>query len=67
MKEAQANLRLPKRAAPLIAAIDGRRDLSQIAQSAGLDTLAFGALWTPVEKELCDWGLMLYSDLGKRV
>ncbi|MBS0124551.1 class I SAM-dependent methyltransferase [Thetidibacter halocola] len=65
-KEAQAILTLPRKAAPLIAAIDGRRSLAQIATAAQVDPLAFGALWGPVERDLVDWGLMLYSGLGAR-
>ncbi|SDY36038.1 class I SAM-dependent methyltransferase [Citreimonas salinaria] len=64
LKEAQAVLRLPKAAAPLIAAIDGRRSLTTIAQAAGLDPIAFGGAWAAVERELVDWGLLLYSGLG---
>ncbi|MGH1415314.1 MAG: class I SAM-dependent methyltransferase [Pelagimonas sp.] len=55
---------LPKAAAPLIAGINGKRSLAQIAQACRMDTLGFGMAWTPVEKALCGWGLMLYSSLG---
>jgi len=54
---------LPKDAAPLIAGIDGRRSLNDLAKAAGMDPLRFGAVWGPVERELVDWGLMLYSGL----
>ncbi|MGR3496968.1 class I SAM-dependent methyltransferase [Citreimonas sp.] len=64
LKEAQAVLRLPKAAAPLIAAIDGKRPLSAIAQGAGLDPIAFGGTWAKAERELVDWGLLVYSALG---
>jgi hypothetical protein len=63
LKEARAEITLPRGAAPLIAAIDGRRSLAQIAQAARVDPLAFGGLWAPVERELVAWGLMLYSGL----
>ncbi len=66
MKEAQTVLRLAKDAAPLLAAIDGRRSLAQIAAATRLDPLAFGALWGRVERDLVDWGLMLYSALPGR-
>lgn len=56
-----ATLALPKSAAPLIAAIDGRRDLTQIASAARLDPIQMGALWPKVERELTDWGLLLFS------
>jgi SAM-dependent methyltransferase len=54
-------LSLPKSAAPVIAAIDGRRDLTQIAAAARLDPIQMGALWPKIERELGDWGLLLYS------
>ncbi len=65
-KEGKAVLHLPREAAPLLAQIDGRRSLSQIAEAARIDPLRFGALWARVERELCDWGLMLYSSLRLR-
>jgi len=58
-------LRLPKRAAPLVAGIDGRRTLAQIAGAARLDPLAFGTLWAQVDRELGGFGLLLYSGLGR--
>ncbi|MCV2865346.1 class I SAM-dependent methyltransferase [Albidovulum sediminicola] len=51
-------------AAPLLALIDGRRSLAQIAQARGLDAFAFNALWKPVERRLTAQGLMLYSRLS---
>ena len=63
LKEARAEITLSRGAAPLIAAIDGRRSLAQIAQVARVDPLAFGGLWAPVERELVAWGLLLYSGL----
>ncbi|WP_281966758.1 class I SAM-dependent methyltransferase [Roseovarius nanhaiticus] len=56
-----ANLSLPKEAAPLIAAIDGRRSIAQIIASARMDPISAGALWARLHKELGDWGLLLYS------
>ncbi|MCZ4354380.1 class I SAM-dependent methyltransferase [Roseovarius aestuarii] len=56
-----ATLDLPKSAAPVIAAIDGRRDLTQIASAARLDPIQMGALWPKIERELADWGLLLFS------
>ncbi len=56
---------LPKDAAPLIAAIDGRRALVQIAEATRTDPLRFGALWGALDKHLTAWGLMLYSTLGR--
>ncbi len=54
---------LPVEAAPLIAGIDGRRSLGQIAAQAGMDPIGMGALWSRVEAQLLPWGMLLYSDL----
>lgn len=56
-------LRLPKAAARLIAAIDGRRSLAEIGGRAGVDPVAFGALWGRVEARLAPWGMLLYSSV----
>lgn len=66
LKELKAQITLPREAAPLIAAINGTRSLGEIARGAGLDPIRFGALWGKVERDLVDWGLMLYSGLGRR-
>ena len=54
---------LPRRAAPLIAAIDGRRNLAEIGRRAGIDAIALGSLWAPVERDLGDHGMLLYSTI----
>jgi len=56
-----AVLSLPREAAPLIAVIDGRRSVAQIAQAARMDPIQAGTLWSKIHRELGDWGLMLYS------
>lgn len=56
-------IRLDRRTAPLLAAIDGQSSLAEIATRAGLDPMAFWALWQPVEELLCPWGILLYSGL----
>lgn len=56
-------LRLAPATAPLLAGIDGRRSLRQIAEAANVDPVRFGALWGPLEAELTGWGLLLYSAL----
>jgi len=56
-------LNLPKEAAPLIAAIDGRRSLAEIAPGAKLDPIAMGGVWAQIERELGDWGMLLYSTI----
>ena len=58
-------LPLPKAAAPLIATIDGRRDLAAIRSLAKLDPFAFATLWGPVERALCGYGQMHYSSVLK--
>lgn len=62
----KTTLTLPKAAALLIAVVNGRRSLGVLAKAAKLDPLAFNAIWAPVERDLCDWGLMLYSSLLDR-
>ncbi|WGW05488.1 class I SAM-dependent methyltransferase [Tropicibacter oceani] len=66
LPELRTTLRLPREAAALIAGIDGKRTLAQIAQGARLDPLAFGAQWSKLERDLVDWGLLLYSNLGRK-
>jgi hypothetical protein len=58
-----AEITLPRSAAPVLAAIDGRRNLTEIAGAAGLDALGFGTVWAQVEAALAPWGLLLYSGL----
>ncbi|APX21984.1 methyltransferase family protein [Salipiger profundus] len=61
-----AELTLPREAAAVLAGIDGRRTLDEIATGARMDPLTFGRLWARVEAELADWGLLLYSGLLRR-
>ena len=56
-------LSLPRAAAPLIARVDGRRSLAEIASDTGTDPIGMGALWGPVEAEMTGWGLLRYSTL----
>ncbi|MDJ0827679.1 MAG: class I SAM-dependent methyltransferase [Rhodobacter sp.] len=62
---AKETMALPKPAAPLIATVDGRTDLAAIRTRAGLDPIAFAALWGPVERALCGFGQMHYSTFFK--
>jgi len=62
----QARLSLPKEAARLIAAVDGRRSLQEIAQAAKIDPIGMGALWSWIEREMGDHGLLLYSSILRR-
>jgi hypothetical protein len=56
---------LPKSAAPMIAAVNGQRDLAAIAQVAKLDPIAARSIWAQVETGLLPWGMLLYSNLLK--
>lgn len=66
LKELKTSISLPKETAPLIAGINGHRSLGEIAKAAHLDPFRFGALWSKVEQDLIDWGMLLYSGLGRR-
>ena len=57
----KGTLTLPKASAPLLAAIDGRRSLDDIARLTGTDPISFGATWMQVEKALLPWGMLVYS------
>jgi len=59
-------LQLPKASAPLLAAVNGQRTLSEVAQRNRIDPIGFQAVWSQVEATLTGWGLMLYSNLLKR-
>ncbi|MCR9114637.1 MAG: class I SAM-dependent methyltransferase, partial [Rhodobacteraceae bacterium] len=59
----KATLSLPRETAPLIAAIDGRRTLTDIASVTRTDPIRMGALWTRVEAALVPWGMLLYSNV----
>ena len=61
-----ARLSLPREAARLVAAIDGRRSLAEIAAVTGTDPIGMGALWARIERELGDYGLLLYSAILRR-
>lgn len=52
---------LAKTAAPLVAAIDGRKSLADIANASRLDGLAFLPQWAAVDRVLADYGVMLYA------
>ncbi|MGK7752286.1 MULTISPECIES: class I SAM-dependent methyltransferase [unclassified Roseovarius] len=56
-------LSLPRQTAPLLAAIDGRRSLQEIAGHAGMDPITFGGHWSQVEKALLPWGMLVYSNV----
>lgn len=52
---------VPREAAPVIAAIDGRTDLASLKKSA--DPILWPSLWPKLEHELTRFGLMVYSHL----
>ncbi|SHL64444.1 Methyltransferase domain-containing protein [Roseovarius marisflavi] len=60
------SLSLPKGAAPLIALIDGRRSLAEIAAQTGTDPIGMGALWGRIERDLGDFGMLLYSNILRK-
>ena len=62
----EARPELPRKAAKLIAAVDGRRTLSEIGRQTDTDPIALGALWGPVERMLGQYGLLLYSNILRR-
>ncbi|EIE49482.1 methyltransferase [Salipiger aestuarii] len=62
----RTDVTLPRSAAAVLAAIDGRRDLSQIATTARLDPLAFGTVWGRIDAALAPWGLLHYSGLMRQ-
>ncbi|MGB3407918.1 MAG: class I SAM-dependent methyltransferase [Jannaschia sp.] len=61
-----ASLTLPKGCAPLLAAVDGRRTLGEIAARGCTDPLAFGSFWAAIEAAFAPWGLLHYSGLLRR-
>jgi SAM-dependent methyltransferase len=62
----EGRLHLPADAASLLAAIDGRRTLNEIAAATGTDPIRMGALWGRIEAELGGWGMLLYSSILRR-
>lgn len=59
----ETQLTLPRETAAMISVINGRRSLNDIARQTGADPIGFGALWGKVERELGDWGVLLYSGI----
>lgn len=57
---------LAKGAAPMIAGIDGKRPLSEIAKMAGLDWLVFLQHWGAVSQALTGFNLLHYSQGARR-
>ena len=62
----KVGITLPREAAPLLAAVDGRRTLAEIQARSGADPMSFAALWSKVHAALEPWGLLLYSTLLRR-
>lgn len=56
-------LPVARAAAPVLARIDGRRSLGQIAGDLRLDPVAFNLIWRPAQDALAGQGLLLYSRL----
>ncbi len=59
-------VKLPRSAAPMIAAANGQQDLASIARDAKLDPIAARSIWAQVEEALLPWGMLLYSNVFKR-
>jgi SAM-dependent methyltransferase len=59
-------IRIPRAAAPLIAAIGGGASLGDIAARARLDWLGCGAAWGPVHRGLTAFNLLHYSEGARR-
>ncbi|MFK7938858.1 MAG: class I SAM-dependent methyltransferase [Roseovarius sp.] len=57
----QTRLHLPPEAARAVAAINGQHSLNEIARLSGADPIGFGTMWAKIERELGDWGMLLYS------
>jgi SAM-dependent methyltransferase len=57
---------VPKALAPLLARIDGRTSLEEIARAARTDWFAVAAGWAQVSAALAGCGLLVYSDLLRR-
>ncbi|MGR3436759.1 MAG: class I SAM-dependent methyltransferase [Shimia sp.] len=58
-----ATIALPKAAAPLVARVNGRRTLAEIAAAAGTDPVAFAAIWGKAHDALTHVGALTYSRL----
>ncbi|MDG4648497.1 class I SAM-dependent methyltransferase [Roseibacterium sp. SDUM158017] len=56
----------PKALAPIIARINGRRTLDEIARASGTDWFALAPRWTPLSERLSSFGLLNYSGLYRR-
>ncbi|MEM7240447.1 MAG: class I SAM-dependent methyltransferase, partial [Pseudomonadota bacterium] len=57
---------LPNGTGTLIAGIDGRRSLAEIAKGAGLDWIVFLQHWGAVSQALSGFNLLQYSRGGRR-
>ena len=57
----KVTLAIPKAAAPLIARIDGRRDVAAIRALCRLDPIAFNTVWEAAERALTGYGQLHYS------
>ncbi len=66
LPEMAARIAVPKSAAPVLAAVDGKRSLSRIAAAAKADPAAVRGLWSKLGPVLADWGLLHYSNLNLR-
>lgn len=57
---------IQKSSSKIISAIDGRRNLNEIAAKSGVDGFAFQVSWNALHQALEPWGLLLYSEIFRR-
>lgn len=57
---------LPKSTSTLVGQINGRRNLSDIAQASNMDPITFNPLWQKIDGAFRPWGLLHYSSINVR-
>jgi SAM-dependent methyltransferase len=62
----KSHVAVPKGLAPVIARIDGRSTLEEIAKAAGGDWFALAPVWGRVSEALTAYGVLMYSGLLRR-
>lgn len=54
---------IPKQAAPILAGVNGHRDIAALKAGAGLDAMTWASVWPKTSRILEQYGLLLYSRL----
>jgi hypothetical protein len=62
----KTHIAVPKALAPVIARIDGRHTLDEIARGAGADWFALAPAWGKLSDAMSAYGLLMYSGLLRR-